>query len=510
VLLLAAAFVVLCVVIVVGTAHGIRIQQEGVRISGALKDTITLNQSLRQTLDAQVQTAERFAADRSSGLQDRFERLNFEFSRKHARYLALGIGPSERLSVEKIKDLQAEIGHHGMRLFEATRRGDRETVVTSLDAFERLQGLIHAEFDEISRLQVARLDVILGRFETALTRANVLILGVTIVFALLMGSFMLLLRWRVIDPLERLLAAAGSVRRGRFENLPTVRHHDEIGRLGGEFNFMARSLAKSYAELERRIEERTSQLRSLQRQLVQAEKMSAMGQLVAGVAHELNNPLTSIIGFTEIALDQLSDSVADDRQRRRLEAIMEQSRRCGRIVANLLQFARQDEPRTEMLDLGDVVAQSLRLREYELRTSNIRLIKTIKVERPQVLGDRTKIQQLVLILVNNAVDAILERGGNGTIWAEVGARDGWIELEVRDDGTGIREPERVFDPFYTTKGVGKGTGLGLSVCYGIVREHGGEVRADNWDHGARFVVRLPQGEQPVDLDAAVHGPEEAS
>jgi two-component system NtrC family sensor kinase len=194
-----------------------------------------------------------------------------------------------------------------------------------------------------------------------------------------------------------------------------------------------------------------------------------------------------------------------------MENLNEQGDRCRKIVAILLQFARQEPPRLEAIKLNDVVEQALQLREYELKTRNIELIREFDPANTVFCADPNKIVQVVLNLLNNAHDAIREAGRPGKIWVRTSLENGLVRLEFSDNGTGLREPERVFDPFYTTKEVGQGTGLGLSVCYGIVEEHYGSIRAENWEHGARFSILMPIGhatalppvaEQPEDMKQA--------
>jgi two-component system NtrC family sensor kinase len=267
-----------------------------------------------------------------------------------------------------------------------------------------------------------------------------------------------------------------------------------MGRLTQGFNFMAESLAEGRASLEQTVQERTKQLGDVQQRLLQSDKMSAVGQLVSGVAHELNNPLGVIMGLTELAHDECSSATCHVREARLLEDIQSQAERCRRIVLNLLQFARKQEPHLEPVAINALVDEVLELREYELATRNIRLVRAFDPAEPVLSADPNKIQQVVLNFLNNAYDAIRETNRPGTIWVRTKAQPPDVVLEFLDDGPGFREPNRAFDPFYTTKDVGQGTGLGLSVCYGIAREHGGEIAATNWEKGARVIMTLPIGE----------------
>ncbi len=245
--------------------------------------------------------------------------------------------------------------------------------------------------------------------------------------------------------------------------------------------------------------------RHVQSKMLQTEKMAALGQLVSGIAHELNNPLTAIMGYAQLLLGtgltpaQLSEA----------ERVFQEAERARRIVKNLLYFSR--ETRTERIraDLNEIVERTLALRSYELRVEDIVVECDLAPHLPATLADPYQLQQVVLNLLINAEQALLEGRGHGHVWIRtrhiiegIGnkARDR-IVLEVADDGPGI-PPEiasRIFDPFFTSKPSGVGTGLGLSIVYGIVHQHAGEVAFDNQPGGgARFVVELPVIDAPAE------------
>jgi two-component system NtrC family sensor kinase len=240
------------------------------------------------------------------------------------------------------------------------------------------------------------------------------------------------------------------------------------------------------------------QLKSTQAQLVQAEKLSAIGQLVAGVAHELNNPLTSVIGYAQLVEEELRDGVhprpakdvADD-----LRRIAEESERAARIVRNLLAFARRQGAARAPQDLADVCQRVLAFREYAFRMSNIQLTADLALAAPRVLADFGQLQQVLLNLVLNAEQAM--RSGDDrrlAVGVRHNAESNLVELTVADSGHGIDPANlsRIFDPFFTTRDVGEGTGLGLSICYGIVRDHGGHITAHSRvRQGTTFKVVLP-------------------
>jgi signal transduction histidine kinase len=246
------------------------------------------------------------------------------------------------------------------------------------------------------------------------------------------------------------------------------------------------------------------QTRDLYHQLLQAEKLAALGQTISGVAHELNNPLATILTFAE-RLSQRSS--LDEKTKRGLETILSESERAAKIVRNLLTFARKRQSTRSMVDLNHVVRETLALRSYEQRITNITIVDALAADLPQVFADGYQIQQVLLNLVINAEQAMLAANGRGTLvvrsWHDM-EREA-IVLEINDDGPGIAEElqPKIFDPFFTTKEVGKGTGLGLTVAYAIVQEHGGRIRlASNAGGGASFYVELPVSGLPLRTPAA--------
>lgn len=228
-------------------------------------------------------------------------------------------------------------------------------------------------------------------------------------------------------------------------------------------------------------------LRRTQEQLLQSEKMSAIGQLISGVAHELNNPLTAILGYAQLLeLEQL-----DDKCRDYVDKVFKQAQRTQRVVQNLLSFARQHKAEKRVVQLQMVTEEALALRDYDLGLHNIEIVRDFS-EVPPVFADAHQLEQVFLNIINNAVDAILEVCRGGTLRVSMASLGRHVLIRFHDSGPGIKEVNRVFDPFYTTKAVGKGTGLGLSICYGIVKEHGGDIRAHNHAGGGAVVeIVLP-------------------
>jgi two-component system NtrC family sensor kinase len=226
---------------------------------------------------------------------------------------------------------------------------------------------------------------------------------------------------------------------------------------------------------------------ALHKQLARSEKLAAMGQLVAGVAHELNNPLTSIVGYSELMSDDLPAGPA----RQKLDKMLREAQRMKRIIENLLRFARQNNLEKKSANLETLLHDVLGLREYHLHNNDIAVELQIEPHLPKVALDEDQFKQILLNLLNNSIDA-LEGTAGSRIRIEASCSNGRVTLRFDDNGPGFGDVNRVFDPFYTTKPVGKGTGLGLSICYGIVKEHGGEIHAENLEpKGARIALKLP-------------------
>lgn len=258
---------------------------------------------------------------------------------------------------------------------------------------------------------------------------------------------------------------------------------------------MAIENARLFSDLESNLQE----LKRAQAQLIQAEKLAAIGQLMAGVTHELNNPLTSIMGYCQLLqATECSEEIKEDLQR-----IYRQALRCQKIVEGLLTFARKHEPEKEYVNINDVVESTLALQAPLLEADNIEVIKDLDRELPLTMADPHQIQQVFVNIINNAHEAMVTAKGGGRLTVR-SARDGdTIRVQFMDNGPGI-PPEimnRIFEPFFTTKEPGKGTGLGLSIAYGIVQTHGGHIWAESVvGEGATFIIELPVRGLSKDLD----------
>ena len=239
----------------------------------------------------------------------------------------------------------------------------------------------------------------------------------------------------------------------------------------------------------------------LQAKLAHSEKMATIGRLVSGVAHEVNNPLAAILGFTDLLLEnpQVPETARED-----LKIILQETQRTKDIVQDLLSFARQRPVQRELVHVNAVLKQTIKLRSYDFASHGVEVVEEFEALAP-ALGDSQQLQQVFLNILNNAYDAVQEAGQRGRIKIHTRRQSEMIEIAISDNGTGIADPQKIFDPFYTTKQAGKGTGLGLSICYGIVRAHGGEIQCWNNENGpgSTFVVRLPVATEATLTAAAV-------
>jgi two-component system NtrC family sensor kinase len=265
------------------------------------------------------------------------------------------------------------------------------------------------------------------------------------------------------------------------------------------FNDMTENIQQSRLQLEKTVET----LKTTQEQLVQSEKLSAIGKFVAGVAHELNNPLAAVVGFSEV----LKQGTADEKSRRCAETILKAALRCKRIVQSLLSFARREQPERKLVSLNTVIKTVLEIVGYSLSTSNVEVVTQLEPTLPLVLVDAGQIQQVLINIINNANEAIEAGGQPGRIQITTETRAPNIRITIQDNGPGIPREHlrRIFDPFFTTKEVGKGTGLGLSLCYGYIKEQGGTITPySQVGKGATFVIELPiadQAEAPAEIPA---------
>jgi two-component system, NtrC family, sensor kinase len=314
--------------------------------------------------------------------------------------------------------------------------------------------------------------------------------------AILIGSAIVcFLVGKVTRPLRELKSSAEAVGRGDFSRRVEVRYDDECGELARVFNQMTENLRDSREQLEMTVET----LKLTQAQLIQSEKLSGIGKFIAGVAHELNNPLTSVMGFSEL----LRQADVDPKHKRYLEMIHKSALRCQKIVQALLSFARHRSPERKPACLNRLVEAAVEILQYQFRTGNIEVKLHLDPRLPQAMVDPHQIQQVLVNLLNNARQAIETHQPKGWVKVTTETCGHQVRVVIQDSGPGIPEENlsKIFDPFFTTKEVGKGTGLGLSLCYGIIKEHGGKITPRSKPgEGATFIIELPITQEVTPAD----------
>jgi two-component system NtrC family sensor kinase len=366
----------------------------------------------------------------------------------------------------------------------------------------------HQHSSETSVLVV--LDIVYSLDEVVqMQRFHVLVVGgLSILFALGVGLIASLLVRRLISaPLNDLGAGAKRLASGDLEHAIPVRSADELGQLAGSFNAMTTALKKSEQQLrewahtlEEKVEARTRELRIAQAETLRGEKLASVGLLAAGIAHELNNPLTGVLTFSHLVREKMPEGSTEAED---MDLVIRETRRCASIIRRLLDFAREKAPEQKYVDLNQVIEDTVSIVDVQARVRDIEIRLDLDRELPKVWADADLVKQVVMNMLVNAQQAI-EGGGSITVQsrrckaprsAEPGAAAvPMVELVITDTGCGIPEKDlqRIFDPFFTSKEVGKGTGLGLSVSHGIVAAHGGSIEVQSRvGAGSTFRVYLP-------------------
>ena len=287
---------------------------------------------------------------------------------------------------------------------------------------------------------------------------------------------------------------------GPVRNFRVVLTLGAIVLMGGLVFIKQHFLDIELIELLRSSRQSFQDLQLLQAQLIQSEKLASLGNLVGGAAHELNNPLTAMLGYSEL----LSGTELSNEQRALSDKISHQAKRIRSLVGSLLSFAKQVPASKSSVDVNLVVQTALKLCRTQLQGANAQYTVHLEESLPSVRGDSNQLLKVFIQVISNAAHAVAEKHG-GTLAVTSFLAEGLVRVEFADDGPGIKEPARVFDPFYTTRPVGQGTGLGLSMCYGIMQEHGGKISCHNRDQGgACFVVEMPAVAMPEEAKAQAH------
>ena len=321
-------------------------------------------------------------------------------------------------------------------------------------------------------------------------------IGILGVFLVLLLSFFI--TTGIIRPLREMVWATRKIAEGDLSLELSISSKDEIGQLAESFNHMLIRLKQARRELEdygrtleEKVEQRSQQLKKIQAQLMQSEKLASLGRLASGVAHEINSPLTGILTFSHLLMRKLKDNPELQRE---LELIVRETTRVSTIVRGLLDFARESKPQKRPCNINELIVHTLSLVEHQSVFHDIRIVKNLDPQVAMVLLDANQIQQVFMNILLNAADA-MPAGGTLTITSTMAPEDSFVQVRFADTGTGIPEKNlhRIFDPFFTTKADKKGTGLGLAVSYGIIERHRGHIEVQSEEgKGTTFNIKLPQ------------------
>jgi two-component system NtrC family sensor kinase len=366
----------------------------------------------------------------------------------------------------------------------------------------------HKHADDGTVLGVLDIVYPLSKIEQTLRSNTYTIIGLSLGFIILAGLLVSYLVHRMVyQPLHDLEVGATRLAAGNLEQIIPVRSDDEFGQLANSFNSMTQALRKSHVDLEnwghtleQKVEEARHELQLLQAETARSEKLASVGLLAAGIAHELNNPLTGVLTFSCLVRKNIPDGSPDAED---LDLVIQETKRCAAIIRRLLDFARERTPEKSYFDLNTLIKETAHLIEQPAQADNIEIRLDLDEQLPEIWLDEDLIKQVIMNMMVNAQHAI-EGEGSITIktrfldsypGSDPGIKAGSVaEITITDTGCGIAEEnlQRIFDPFFTTKGVGKGTGLGLSVSHGTIDAHGGVIDVQSsMGEGTEFRIYLP-------------------
>ncbi len=369
----------------------------------------------------------------------------------------------------------------------------------------------HAHPESVKVLGVVDIVVSLDEMKTDLASYRNRIILLTILLIILLGASLTFFTLHLINrPVNELLRHTARLAQGQLDCEMVPTSNDELGDLMRAFQLMTNNLRQARDDLEEwgrtleeKVWERSEQLQRIQKQLVHTEKLASLGELVAGIAHEINNPLSGILIFSELVA---KDKRLDPALKKDMETISSEAQRCAGIVKGLLEFARDYQPKKTLCDINQVLIDSLRLVECQSVFQNVAILRQLGNDLPQIMADQNQLKQVFINIFINAGQAMQDqKRGELQIITRLDNDSSNVVVTVSDSGCGVPAEQlgKLFDPFFTTKGAG-GTGLGLSVSYGIIQAHGGTIKAESdIGMGMTFIITLPrcaEGSKELDND----------
>jgi two-component system NtrC family sensor kinase len=358
----------------------------------------------------------------------------------------------------------------------------------------------HVHAESVKVLGVVDIIVSLDALRIDLSSYRDRIILLTILLIILLGASLTFFTLHLVNrPVNELLRHTTRLAQGQLDCEMTPTSNDELGELMRAFQLMTNNLRQARNDLEEwgrtleeKVQERSEELQRMQMKLVHTEKLASLGELVAGIAHEINNPLSGILIFSSLLS---KDNRLDPALHKDVETISSEAKRCAGIVKGLLEFAREYQPRMIACDINQVVTDSLRLVECQSVFQNVSILRQLGTDLPEIMADQNQLKQVFINIFINAGQAMQEltQGELRISTKQEDTRDGGVVVTIADSGPGVPPDQlgKLFDPFFTTKGTG-GTGLGLSVSYGIIQAHGGTINVESVPgEGTTFSIRLP-------------------
>lgn len=457
----------------------------------------TLDQALRlekETGEALDELVEMAAAGRARTADD-LRRARDRLSALAADFARLPLTPQERQLLAAARRAQAEIVGVAATLHALDAASAKRAEL--LQEAERLQARSSRILATISRGQAGELQARNARLREYARLLGLLLLAFALIALLVLRIFQRVHRQHLWWPMAHLGEMARQARRGERPRVDAkIPHSVELGPLMDSFLEMAGELQEAREALERKAARQAAEIDAAQRQLIEAAKRAAVGQVVTGVAHEVNNPLTAILGFSEVLLSHVE---LDEASRQHMETIRNEALRLKNVVANLNRFSGQTAPPRAPVELGRLLDRVVELRRYPLFAAGIELRCQPPCAPVWVEADEDQLLQVLFNLLLNAEQAIRAGAGRGEVLLACGVEAGRARVVVRDTGVGMSPwvRERIFEPYFTTRVPGHGAGLGLSISRGIIEQHGGQITVESAEgHGSTFTVILPAAAAP--------------